>query len=85
MSSLRTGGVVAPMTATTPFSTTLTVPTRHVKELMARLSKAGFTLLDTGERVATDEGLDAEAMVQLLHAPTVECVDEDAVVLGVSR
>jgi hypothetical protein len=73
------------MTATTPFSTTLTVPTRHVKELMARLAPAGFTLLDTGERVATDDGLDAEAMVHLVHLPTVECLDADAVPLGVPR
>ena len=73
------------MTATTAFSTTLTVPTRHVKELMTRLSQAGFTLLDTGDRVATDEGHEAEATLHLLHAPTVELVDEDACVLGVPR
>ena len=73
------------MTATTTFSTTLTVPTRHVKELMARLSKAGFTLLDTGERVATDEGIDAEATVHLVQMPTVDCIDPDACVLGVPR
>lgn len=72
------------MTATT-FSTTLTVPTRHVKELMARLAPAGFTLLDTGERVSTDEGVDAEATVHLVHLPSVECVDPDACVLGVLR
>jgi hypothetical protein len=72
------------MTATT-FSTTLTVPTRHVRELMARLAQAGFTILDTGERVSTDEGLDAEAMVHLVHLPTVECVDPDTVSLGVPR
>lgn len=73
------------MTATTPFSTTLTVPSRHVKELMARLSRAGFTLLDTGERVTTDEGMDAEATLHLLDAPMVEVVDEDDCILGVPR
>jgi len=50
-----------------PFETTLTVPTRHVRELMARLSSAGFTVLDTGERVLTDEGADAEATLRLAH------------------
>lgn len=80
---------MAPMTAattSTPFSTTLTVPTAHARELMARLAQAGFTILDTGSRVATDEGMDAEATLHLVHIPTlVEEVDPDACVLGVSR
>lgn len=65
------------------FETTLTVPTQHVRELMRRLSRAGFTLLDTGERVSGDEGIDAEATLRLLHV--VE-VDLDAPVeLGVPQ
>lgn len=68
------------------FETTLTVPTRDLPELTRRLSKAGFTVLDTGERIATDHGLDAEATLRLLHASyvDVEIVEPDACVLGVS-
>lgn len=80
---------MAPMTATTstPFTTTLTVPTAHARELMARLAQAGFTILDTGDRVTTDEGMDAEATLHLVHIPTllVEEADPDACILGVSR
>ena len=67
----------------TAFETTLTVPTRHVRDLMNRLSRAGFTLLDTGERVSNDEGLDAEATLRLLHVVEVDL--ESPVELGVSQ
>ena len=74
------------MTATTtPFSTTLTVPTAHLKELMGRLSRAGFTVLDTGARVSTDDGLDAEATLHLVHLPMVEAVEPDPCLLGIPR
>lgn len=64
----------------------MNVPTRHLRELTARLSRAGFTVLDTGARVMTDEGPDGEATIRLLHAPvtTVEIVDPSTVELGVS-
>ena len=62
----------------------MNVPTRHLRELTARLHRAGFTVLDTGVRVMTDEGPDGEATVRLLHRPTVEIVDPTEVELGVS-
>ena len=71
------------MTATTTFSTTLTVPTRHARELMARLASVGFTVLDTGDRVSTEDGPDAEATLHLVHLP--EALDPEACVLGVPR
>ena len=64
------------------FETTVTLPTPHLADFMARMSRAGFLVLDTGERVATDGGPDAEATVRLLHVAVVEVVDE--CVLGVS-
>lgn len=66
------------------FETTLNVPTQHLRELSTRLSKAGFTVLDTGLRVGTEEGPDAEATVRLVHLPLVEIVDPAHCELGVS-
>lgn len=66
------------------FETTLNVPTQHLRELSTRLSKAGFTVLDTGLRVGTEEGPDAEATVRLVHLPLVEIVDPAYCELGVS-
>jgi hypothetical protein len=65
------------------FETTLTVPTAHVHELMGRLSRAGFLVLDTGERIATDDGLEAEALLRLAHVTTPD-LDAEVPVLGVS-
>jgi hypothetical protein len=66
------------------FETTMTVPTRHLPEIMTRLSKAGFTLLDTGHRVMTEDGPEGEATIRLMHIPTVEVVDPDTMELGVA-
>lgn len=49
------------------FETSVSVPTRHAHELMARLARAGFLVLDTGERVSTEDGVGAEAQLRLLH------------------
>ena len=78
--------VVAPAVARMAFETTLTVPTRDLVELTRRLSKAGFTVLDTGDRIATDHGLDAEATLRLVHLPVleVELVEPEACALGIS-
>lgn len=65
------------------FETTMNVPTRHLRELTSRLNQAGFTVLDTGARVTTDEGLEGEATVRLLHIPIVEILEPDAIELGV--
>lgn len=67
----------------TAFETTLTVPTRHVRELMNRLSKAGFTLLDTGDRVTNDEGVDAEATIRLMHVAFADVNIEAPIELGI--
>lgn len=62
----------------------MTVPTHHLRELTRRLRSAGFTVLDTGERVTTDEGPEGEATLRLLAIPMIEIVDPDTVELGVS-
>lgn len=54
------------------FETPLTVPTSQLSELTRRLVAAGFTVLDTGERVATDAGPDAEATLRLVHLASLE-------------
>jgi hypothetical protein len=66
------------------FETTMTVPTRHLRELTSRLKLAGFTVLDTGARVTTDEGPDGEATLRIMQIPIVEVVEPDSVELGVS-
>lgn len=66
------------------FETTLTVPTRQLREFTARMSKAGFTVLDTGTRVTTDDDVDGEATVRLLSIPIVQYVDPAECDLGVS-
>lgn len=66
------------------FETTLTVPTMHVPEIMGRLSRAGFLVLDTGERVSTEDSLEGEALLRLVHVTLAE-IDPDAPMeLGVS-
>jgi hypothetical protein len=63
------------------FETILTVPTRHLPLLLPRLARAGLTVLDTGERMTTDDGLDAEATLFIADVARVEV--DDAVPLGV--
>lgn len=65
------------------FETTLSIPTNQLREFTARLNKAGFTVLDTGRRVGTEEGPDAEATVRLLHIPLVEILDPSCCELGI--
>ena len=66
------GSDVRPSVPKMAFETTLTVPTPHLPELARRLAMAGFTVLDTGERVATEEGPEGEATVRVVHLATVE-------------
>lgn len=66
------------------FEATLTIPTRQLREFTTRMRQAGYTVLDTGSRITTDEGPDGEATVRLMHAPTVEIVDPSQCDLGVS-
>lgn len=65
------------------FETTLTVPTRHLPELTKRLAEVGFHLLDTGQRVTTEDGPDGEATVRLFQMQRVEIVDPETCELGV--
>jgi len=67
------------------FETTLTIPTRQLHEFTRRMSHAGFTVLDTGTRIMTDEhGPDGEATVKLVHLQRVELLDPAHCELGVS-
>lgn len=50
----------------------MTVPTAHLRELTRRLTKAGFTILDTGERITTDAGPEAEATLRILQVALPE-------------
>lgn len=67
------------------FETTITVPTRSVPELMSRLGKAGFLVLDDGHRITTDDGEDAEATLRLLHVTVADVGEEIPCELGVAR
>ncbi|HWG90293.1 MAG TPA: hypothetical protein VNZ52_05520 [Candidatus Thermoplasmatota archaeon] len=49
------------------FSTSITCPTRDLSQIMKVLANAGFLVLDTGERISTDDGLFAEARLDILH------------------
>ena len=40
---------------------TATVPTKHLEFWIAAFQAAGFDALDVGDRITTDEGIDAEA------------------------
>ena len=66
------------------FETTLTVPTRDLPQFMTRLGKAGFLVLDTGDRVSTEDGEDAEATVRLLHVTMADVGEHVPCELGVS-
>jgi hypothetical protein len=48
------------------FSTTISVPTKDIRALMSHLAHAGAIVLDTGERLATDEGPNAEAYLNVV-------------------
>ena len=76
MGDRTNGGTMPPA-----FETTLTVPLRHLPLLLPRLARAGLTVLDTGERMTTDDGIDAEATLVVADVATIE-IDEGCV-LGV--
>lgn len=48
------------------FETKISVPTRDLGRLTAFLLKAGCVVLDAGERTTTDDGVGAEASVNVL-------------------
>lgn len=66
------------------FETTLTVPTHQLTEFTRRLAKAGYAVLDTGARVGTEDGPDAEATVRLVAMAQVQIVDSALFEHGVS-
>jgi len=45
--------------------TFVTVPTKDVKALLKVFALAGWDALDLGQRVTTEEGLEAEAIVRV--------------------
>ena len=80
---MAVGAFVGPMAAPrASFETTLTVPTRHLPTLLERLSRAGLTVLDTGARTTTDEGVDAEATV--LVSDVLSVTFDEGVPLGIA-
>lgn len=46
-----------------PRETTITVPTDDLDFISDALAEAGLAVLDTGRRVTTDDGLEAEAIL----------------------
>ncbi len=45
--------------------TQITVPRDRVAWIARQLAQAGLTVLDTGERITTDAGVDAEAVLRV--------------------
>lgn len=52
--------------------TRISVPSEDVAWISKRLARAGLTVLDTGQRVTTEDGVDAEAVL------SVASFEEDA-------
>lgn len=51
--------------------TLLTVPTKDVKGLLKAFALAGWDALDLGQRVTTEDGPDAEAVVRVRLDPAI--------------
>lgn len=62
------------------FETKISVPTRDLGRLKAVLANAGCIVLDAGERTTTEEGVGAEASVNVLF---LETHDLEAMPIGV--
>lgn len=61
-----------------PFQTRITAPVSDVEPLMEALADAGFMVLDSGERVTTEDALEGEATLELLDLPDGAEVPEAA-------
>ncbi len=55
--------------------TRITVQQEEANWLIEELTQAGLTVMDTGERVTTDEGIDAEAV---LHVASFQHEEQEA-------
>lgn len=55
-----------------PEHTRITVDADDASWLADRLAESGLTVLDTGERVTTDEGVDHEAVLHVMDFETAE-------------
>ena len=64
------------------FETKISVPTKDLKKLQSILASAGCIILDTGERTTTEDGVGAEACLNVLF---VDAPAAELTVLGVSR
>lgn len=49
----------------------ISVPTRHAKVLARALRRAGHDVADTGRRITTEEGVDAEAVLAVRLTETL--------------
>lgn len=54
-----------------PEETTISVPSEDVDWFTDRLTEAGLAVLDTGRRVTTEEGPEAEAVLCVAELPSV--------------
>lgn len=59
-----------------PFQTRISVPVDDVEPLMEALADSGLVVLDSGERVTTEDALEGEARLELLDLPDGEEVAE---------
>lgn len=55
---------------TSGLSTRISVPARHARRMMDELTRAGFIVLDRGERITTEDGLQSEASLDLVLLPS---------------
>lgn len=60
------------------FETQISLPTRDLQQLTTLLRKAGWAILDSGDRTTTEDGVGAEATVHLAFfgEPSVGMVEE---------
>lgn len=49
--------------------TKLNIPAEYIHEVTERMKLVGFVVLDTGERITTEEGIDYEAVLELFDPP----------------
>lgn len=59
------------------FETPATIPTRNIKVFTEIMTKAGWTVTDTGHRIMTDEGPEGDTTLILTHISRVDIEDAD--------
>ena len=60
------------------FETQISLPTRDLQQLTTLLRKAGWAILDSGDRTTPEDGVGAEATVHVAFfgEPTVEVAEQ---------